>query len=202
MMIHLDRVAREIKHVGFYDMLLQDIKEYLKNENPSVETIKKTLQEKPSFLEAYKQLNVEYNLSNIHTKPIDIEKIDKKCIEKAKRVNENLQKLKVLEKYTLDFEKSSFLVILFSIEFFVLFSVQYFIVLLSLKEYQILIYTLFALSIVVAWYMAKREKRKYVEGKKAFETLYQETKNLLDDLENKGCIRKEDLLEEKSEDHI
>ena len=149
-MTHLDRVASEIKHIGFYDMLYQDIKDRLNNQNPNEDEIKDILQKEPKFLQDYKQLNVEYNISNIHIKDIPLDRLPKECIEEAKSVNQKLSRLRELEPYTLEFEKSSFLVILFSVEFFVLFSVQYFIVLLSLKEYQWYIYGLFLLSIVIS----------------------------------------------------
>ncbi len=201
-MIYLDRVANEIKHVGFYNMLYDDIKKFLQKENPTLQEIKEALEKKPEFLQEYKQLNVEYNISNIHLKNIDIKKVESSCKEKAKKINKNLDILRSIEKYTLEFEKSSFLVILFSVEFFVLFSVQYFIVLLSLKEYQWYIYGFFALSIVLAWYFAKKEKAKYERENRRFEKIYSETKKLLNELEKEGCINKNELVITECEDHI
>ena len=201
-MTHLDRVANEIKHIGFYDMLYQDIKDRLNNQNPSEDEIKDILQKEPKFLQDYKQLNVEYNISNIHIKDIPLDKLPKECIERAKEINQKLGRLRELEPYTLEFEKSSFLVILFSVEFFVLFSVQYFIVLLSLKEYQWYIYGLFLFSIVVSWWVAKRQKRKFVEGNKEFERLYKEIKSELKTLDERGCIDYDSLIIKESDEHV
>jgi len=116
--------------------------------------------------------------------------------------NKNLKKLKELEKYTLDFSRSSFLVLLFSVEFFVLFSVQYFIVLLSLKEYQLLIYGLFLSSVFVAWWYAKREKKKYEENSKRFYEIYEDSLNILFTLEKNGCIKRDELYIKESIEHI
>lgn len=201
-MTYLDRVAGEIKHIGFYDMLYQDIKDRLDNPNPGEEDIKDILQKEPKFLEDYKQLNIEYNISNIHIRDIPLNDIPKECIKEAEKVNENLARLKELEPYTLEFEKSSFLVILFSVEFFVLFSVQYFIVLLSLKEYQWYIYGLFLFSVVVSWWVAKRQKRKFVEGSIEFEKLYKEIKKELKSLEDRGCIDYDSLIIKESDEHV
>ena len=201
-MIYLNRVAREIKGVGFYDPLLQDVKEKLNKDNPSVEEIEELLIKDEEFLKEYKELNLEYNLSNIHLKDIDIDSLEDRCKEKALRVNENLNKLKEIEKYTLDFSRSSFLVIIFSIEFFVLFSVQYFIVLLSLKDYQFLIYGLFLSSVVIAWWYAKKEKRKYERESSRYEILYNETLKILDELEESKCMQKEELYIKDSDEHI
>ena len=201
-MIHLDRVASEIKHIGFYDMLYQDIKDRLGNQNPSEEDIKDILQKEPKFLQDYKQLNVEYNISNIHIRDIPLDGLSDECLEDAKEVNVKLARLRELEPYTLEFEKSSFLVILFSIEFFVLFSVQYFIVLLSLKEYQWYIYGLFLFSIVVSWWVARRQKRKFVEGNSEFEKLYSEIESRLKSLDDRGCIDYDSLIIKESDEHV
>ena len=201
-MIHLKRVANEIKNIGLYDLVLQDIQKITETTNPTEEQILKIIQKEPQILEDYKQINVEYNISNIHLKNIDISKLDQSCQEEAKRVNKNLEELREIEKYTLDFEQSSTLVIIFSIEFFVLFSVQYFIVLMDLKEWQTLIYSLFASSIAVAYWYAKKEQKKYAHYKKIFYEKYEQTKKLIENLEERGCIKKSDLIIATCEEHV
>jgi hypothetical protein len=201
-MIYLNRVAREIKGVGFYDSLLQDVKERLKKDEIEVWEIEELLKSDESLLKEYKELNLEYNLSNIHIKEISLSGLKDECKRDAKIFNKNLKKLKELEKYTLDFSRSSFLVLLFSVEFFVLFSVQYFIVLLSLKEYQLLIYGLFLSSVFVAWWYAKREKKKYEENSKRFYEIYEDSLNILFTLEKNGCIKRDELYIKESIEHI
>ena len=201
-MTNLERVAREIKTVGLYDLILQDVQKILKTNHPTVEQIREVLDKHPQILRDYKQTNVEYNLSNIHLKDIPLDNLEGECLKKAKKVNENLKVLREIEKYTLDFEHSSTLVIIFSVEFFVLFSVQYLIVLLNLKDYQWYIYSFFALSILAAWKYAKREKRKYEVENERFEKLYEETLKILEELEESGCVRKSNLWIMESEDHV
>jgi len=199
---NLERVALEIKTVGLYDLVLQDVQKIAGKNRLSEKEIEHILIDHPEILEAYKQTNIEYNLSNIHLRDIDLQKVPEACREKAKKVNENLAVLRDIEKYTLAFEQSSTLVIIFSVEFFVLFSVQYFIVLLSLKEWQWHIYTVFALSIAVAWWYAKKEQKKYKEESARFEKLYEETLKLLEELEEAGCVKKDDLWIMECEDHV
>lgn len=202
-MIHLKRVAREIKTIGLYDLVYQDVEKTLKKTNVEEEEIERCLREYPSLLEAYKQTNLEYNISNIHIKTIDEERVHPRCKEDVKRINANLATLREIEKYTLDFEQSSILVIIMSIEFFVLFSVQYFIVLLNLKAWQWEIYGVFGLSVLWAWLYAKKERKKFERHAKEYEKLYDETLGLLDELETRGCIDKKSLMiEESSEEHI
>ena len=201
-MTHLPRVALEIKTVGLYDLVFQDVQKILGKSRVSEEEILEVLHTHPQILEDYKQINVEYNLSNIHLRDIDLEKIDVKCKEKAQKVNENLQHLREIEKYTLDFEQSSTLVIIFSIEFFVLFSVQYFIVLLDLKEWQLWIYSFFALSIVVAWWYANKERKVYSLNNEIYEKKYEETLKMIAELENEGCLKKSDLIIAECEEHV
>ena len=201
-MIYLERVALEIKDIGLYDLIKQDVCKILGKNRPTKEEILEVLQTHPEILEEYKQLNVEYNLSNIHLRDIKMDEVSKECQEKAQQFNKNLAILREIEKYTLDFEQSSTLVIIFSIEFFVLFSVQYFIVLLDLKEWQWWIYSAFAFSIVIAYWYAKKEKKKFDIESKRFYKLYDETLQLLDIMQQKGCITKEQLIIHECEDHV
>lgn len=201
-MIHLKRVALEIKTVGLYDLILQDVQKISGKNTLTEDEILQILQSHPEVLEAYKQTNVEYNLSNIHLRDIDTAVVNPSCKEETQAVNANLSHLREIEKYTLDFAQSSTLVIIFSIEFFVLFSVQYFIVLLDLKAWQWPIYGVFLLSIVIAWWYAKKEEKKYVRNAALFEELYEKTLGMLDILESKGYINKSDLIIEACEEHV
>jgi len=201
-MIHLERVALEIKTIGLYDLVLQDVQNIVKKSKLTEEEILQIMQTHPQILEDYKQINIEYNLSNIHLKDIEIDKIDISSKDEAEEINKNLKQLREIEKYTLDFEQSSTLVIIFSVEFFVLFSVQYFIVLLDLKEWQMLIYSIFASSIIFAWWYAKKEQKKYAENSKIFEEKYEETLKMIDQLEEKGYMKKEDLIIVECEEHV
>jgi hypothetical protein len=201
-MTNIQRVAKEIKEVGLYDLILQDVQNIAGKKKLSIEEILDVMQKNPQILEEYKQVNVEYNLSNIHIDNIEKSNIDQEHHQKIEKINQNLKKIKEIEKYTLNFEHSSTLVIIFSIEFFVLFSVQYFIVLLDLKQWQLWIYALFASSILWAWLYAKKQKKLYDTNSKKFYKLYEETKTLLDELEDENAIKRSDIYEESSEEHI
>jgi hypothetical protein len=201
-LIHLKRVALEIKTVGLYDLILQDVQKIAGKNRVSEDEILEIMKENPQILEDYKQINVEYNLSNIHVRDIDLDKVDAECKDEAKTINENLAKLREIEKYTLDFEQSSTLVIIFSLEFFVLFSVQYFIVLLDLKEWQWYIYGVFASSILYAYLYAQKEKKLYAKNNQLFEEIYEKTLHLFDKLEERGCLKKSDLIIEECEEHV
>ena len=201
-MIHLQRVANEIKTIGLYDLVLQDVQKITGTTKVTEDEILEIMQKEPQILEDYEQINIEYNLSNIHLRDIDTSKVDEKCKKEAEKINSNLAHLREIEKYTLDFEQSSTLVIIFSIEFFVLFSVQYFIVLLDLKEWQILIYSIFASSIAVAWWYAKKEQKKYAINSTIFDEKYTETLNMIAQLEKQECIKKSDLIIASCEEHV
>jgi len=201
-LLNKERMINEILHVGLYDLVLQDVQKITGKEKPTKEDLEEVLQKEPQILRDYMQTNVEYNLSNIHLKNIDLDAIDPAAREKAKKINENLDIMREIEKYTLDFEHSSTLVLIFSIEFFVLFSVQYFIVLLDLKEWQWWIYAFFSLSIVAAWWYAKKEQKKYAVNNARYNKLYEETLKLIEELEKEGYIKKEELYIDESDEHI
>jgi len=201
-LIHLKRVALEIKTVGLYDLILQDVLKIADKTKVDEDEILEIIKNYPQILDDYKQLNVEYNVSNIHLKDIDLASVGKDKIDEAKEINNNLAHLREIEKYTLDFEQSSTLVIIFSLEFFILFSVQYFIVLLDLKEWQWYIYTFFASSILFAYLYAQKEKKIYATKSKIYEELYEETLRLINKLEDNGAIKKSDLIIEECEEHV
>ena len=205
-MIYLQRVATEIKDIGLYGLVLQDVQKIVGNQRPSIDEILETLEKEPQILEDYKQINVEYNVGNIHIKNIDLDKIDSDTKDedkqKVQQINTNLDELRELEQYTLDFEQSATLVIIFSIEFFVLFSVQYFIVLLDLKEWQTLIYSIFATSIAIAYWYGKKEQKKFAKNSTIFYELYDDTLKMIDELEDANIIKKSDLIIKVCDEHI
>lgn len=201
-MLNKERMINEILHVGLYDLVLQDVQKLVGKEKPSKEELEEVLDKEPNILRDYMQTNVEYNLSNIHLKNIESADLEPSIKEKAERINSNLDTMRALEKYTLDFEHSSTLVLIFSLEFFILFSVQYFIVLLDLAEWQWWIYAFFSLSILVAWWYAKKEQKKYQLNSAKYKALYDETLGLIEALENEGHISKEALYIGESDEHI
>ncbi len=201
-MLNQERVIDEILHVGLYNLVLQDMQKIVGQEKISPAQAQEALDEHPQLLRDYMQTTVEYNLSNIHLKDIDTNSLDDTAKAQAKQINENLKTLREIEKYTLDFEQSSTLVIIFSVEFFVLFSVQYFIVLLNLKAWQWWIYGLFALSIVAAWMYAKKVQKRYEINNKRYIQLYEQTLTLIKALEDEGHINKKDLYISECDEHI
>ncbi len=201
-MLNKERMINEILHVGLYDLVLQDVQKIVGKEKPTYEELEEALEKEPQILRDYMQTNVEYNLSNIHLKNIDVGTLDVSIKEKAKKINNNLDIMRKIEKYTLDFEHSSTLVLIFSVEFFVLFSVQYFIVLLDLGAWQWWIYAFFSLSILGAWWYAKKQQKKYQVNSAKYSELYEETLKLIEALEKEGHIKKKELYIDESDEHI
>ncbi len=89
-MINLQRVAKEIKTIGLYDLVMQDVQRAAGKKRLSEEEILQILDANPQLLEDYMQTNVEYNLSNIHLRDIKIDDLKEDCKVKAQEVNENL----------------------------------------------------------------------------------------------------------------
>ena len=82
-MIHLQRVALEIKTVGLYDLILQDVLRLTDKKRVTEDEILEIIKNNPHILDDYKQLNVEYNLSNIHIRDIEIENIEESYKQEA-----------------------------------------------------------------------------------------------------------------------
>ena len=201
-MLNKERMINEILHIGLYDLVLQDVQQIVGKEQISKEELEEVLKNNPQILRDYMQTNVEYNLSNIHLKNIDTSTLDASVKDRAEKINKNLDTMREIEKYTLDFEQSSTLVLIFSLEFFILFSVQYFIVLLDLAKWQWWIYAFFSLSILGAWWYAKKEEKKYKINSAKYHKLYEETIKEIEALEKEGHIKKKELYIEESDEHI
>jgi len=73
---------------------------------------------------------------------------------------------------------------------------------LNLKDWQWWIYSFFALSILVAWWYANKEKEKYRVESQRFYKLYDETLTILEQLESVGCVKKDDLWILESDEHV
>ncbi len=201
-MLNKERMINEILHIGLYDLVLQDVQQIVGKEQVSKEELEEVLKNNPQILRDYMQTNVEYNLSNIHLKNIDTSTLDASVKDRAEKINKNLDTMREIEKYTLDFEQSSTLALIFSLEFFILFSVQYFIVLLDLAKWQWWIYAFFSLSILGAWWYAKKEEKKYKINSAKYHKLYDETIKEIEALEKEGHIKKKELYIEESDEHI
>lgn len=202
-MVNIKRAALEIKTIGLYDGILQDILKKVGVDNMDERGIGHFLVDNPAVLAEYKMLNTEYNISNIHIKDVALAKQhDTISARKIELLNSNLSFLRENEKYTLDFAQSSTLLTVMSIEFFVLFSAQYFIVLLDMKNWQLEIYTLFLASIAWAYWYSKKQKALYVRKKEEFETRYEEALLILSELEDGGVVKKDDLWISEYDGHI
>ena len=123
MLIDLKIVANDIKDVGLYDFILQDCLKIANKESLKEEEILSLLSSNSEILESYKQTNIENNISNIHFQNLKIDTVKDDKKNDIQKINNNLDILRDIEKYTLKFEESPTLVFIFSIEFFVLFSV-------------------------------------------------------------------------------
>ncbi len=60
-----------------------------------------------------------------------------------------------------------------------------------------LIYSVFASSIAIAWWYAKREQKKFERYNIIYEHEYRNALKLIAELEEMGCVKKSDLIIEK-----
>jgi cysteine synthase len=58
------------------------------------------------------------------------------------------------------------------------------------------------MSIIVAWIYAKKEQKKFEINNQIFEKKYEQTLEMIEKLEEKGCIKKSDLIIEECEEHV
>lgn len=202
-MINIKRAALEIKNIGLYDGILQDMLKASGVSSMSEREIEHFLIDNPSFLDEYKAVNIQCNISNIHIKNIPLTPLlQDHGLQRVVLLNRYLEFLRENEKYTIDFEQSTTLITVMSVEFFVLFSAQYFIVLLDMKNWQFEIYGLFLTSIVLAYMYSKKQKALYASKKIEFDIGYEKALVLLSELEDEDIIKKEDLWVSEDKVHI
>ncbi|MDD3467723.1 MAG: hypothetical protein PHE67_11285 [Campylobacterales bacterium] len=202
-MINIKRVALEIKTIGLYDGILQDMLKASGVSSMNEKEIEHCLIDNPSFVDEYKAVNIQYNISNIHIKNIPLTPLlQEHELQRVVLLNKYLEFLRENEKYTIEFEQSTTLITVMSIEFFVLFSAQYFIVLMDMKNWQFEIYGLFLTSIVLAYMYSKKQKALYASKKIEFDIRYEKALVLLSELEDEEVIKKEDLWVLEDDVHI
>jgi len=95
--IYLPRVAEEIRTIGLYDLVLQDVQKIAGKSKVTQDEVLEIIDKNPQILKDYKQINTEYNISNIHIRNIDLSNLKDKCRSKAEEINKKLNFLREIE---------------------------------------------------------------------------------------------------------
>ena len=105
-MINIKKVAKEIRSDGRYDALLDTVKEKLKDENPSIESIEKLISEDNSYIVEYKDLNRWGEISSVHIKKLEIKADDsKEAIDTKELINKDIDYLIIAEEFEIPSKK-------------------------------------------------------------------------------------------------
>ena len=108
-MVNIEKVSHQILNDALYNTLLFEIKERLSAQNITPKMVENLLKEDSSFIDEYKEINRQSELSSIHVKKLDIKESDEKDVVALKtEINENIQILKNLENFETDSKESAY----------------------------------------------------------------------------------------------
>ena len=71
-MVNIVKVVNDIKNDGKYDAILDVVKSNLESDNPTLEEIKKLVENDPYYIKEYKDLNRWGELTSVHVRDLEI----------------------------------------------------------------------------------------------------------------------------------
>ncbi|WP_457621217.1 hypothetical protein [Persephonella sp.] len=192
-MLNLEKAARLIKEDGLYTFIYNEMKEFSGKEDLSEEEILRLLKENPKFLEDYKTLNTQSEISNIQIIEQEIhEKDSEECKKLKKRINENRKKLLSLEAYGNEPDSMLYAVWIGSAVIFTIFVIHNLMVLYTYmyENNPVYVYTFYVLCLIAGFIFYKRKIKDHRKKHREFKELEKETKTLIEQGKKKGCIKK------------
>ncbi len=192
-MLDLKKVARQIKEEGLYSFIYNEMKEVSKKEELSEEEILLLLKENPKFLDDYKTLNTQSEISNIQLIEQKIELEDsEECKRLKEKLNRNRKKLLSLEAYEKEPDHMLYAVWIGSVVVFLIFVIHNLVVLYTYwyEHYPLFVYGMYLLSIAGGVFFYRKKVKNHWEKYKQFQLIAKETKTLIKEGKETGCLKK------------
>ncbi len=195
-MIDIQKVALQIKEDSLYNTILFEVEEKLDCQNVTTDEIVKLLNRDAYFLQEYRNINRYSELSSIHAKQLSILNDDSQEAKTMKeRINNNVQKLKDLENFSVDSTGSAYEIWIGSVGVMSIFMLHNIIALFTelYATHSGLIYTFFAVILGGTYYGYKKIKHNHEEQHCAYQELYSKTNSMIDTAFEKLLIKREEL---------
>ena len=196
-MIDLKKAARLIKTDGLFTFIYNEMKELKQKEELLEEEILELLQEHSHFLDSYKELNTQSEISNIQIKEQAISERDSDQCKKIKAIiNENIPKLIALEAYEKPADTMVYVVWIGSLVAFLIFVVHNLIVLYTwwYEDYKKAVFAGYALLLAGGVWLYKRNLNKHAQKHQTFQQLYKQTKSAIKEGLKEGCLSEEEIF--------
>ncbi len=190
-MVNLNKAAYLIKNDGLFTFIYNEMKELTQQQELSEEEILELLQKEPKFLEDYKELNTQSEISNIQLKKQPIHHNEtQKCQEIKKRLNENIDKLIALEAFEKPADSMVYVVWIGSLTIFLIFVVHNLIALYTFwyEHYRYAVFGSYFLLILGGFFYYKKMIKKHSIRHQQFETIKNDTLYLIQEGIEQGCL--------------
>ncbi|WP_029523097.1 hypothetical protein [Persephonella sp. KM09-Lau-8] len=192
-MLDLKKVAKQIKEDGLYTFIYNEMKEITGKGELSEEEVLHLLNKEPKFLQDYKTLNTQSEISNIQIAYQEIYDDDPpECREIKQLINKNREELIRLEPFENKPDNMLYAVWIGSAVIFLIFVIHNLVVLYTFwyEKYPLAVYLSYvAVSILGYLYYKKRIKTHLVNHLK-FKEIEKETGILIEKGKKSGCLKK------------
>ena len=195
-MLNIKKAAHRIKHDGLFTFIYNEMKELAKKSELSLEEILDLLHKHPRFLDDYKDLNTQSEISNIQIKEQPIDQNDsQECKEYKKIINKNIPELVALEAFEKPADSMIYTVWIGSLVAFLIFVVHNLIVLYTFwyEHYKYYVFGSYAFIIAGGYLYYKKMIKKHQMKHQKFLELRDETKEAIQKGIAKGCFSEEQI---------
>jgi len=199
--VNLEKAAFLIKTDGLFSYLYDDIVEEMGGNDLSAEEIQTALDDSAGaqqFLDRYRQINRESEISNIQLKELVVGISDSPdCIWLKETINTNGNRLRALEKYGATAKDSAYSIWIGSLAVFLIFMIHNYFGLFTnvYHSYPSVIFGSYLLVIVWAFRFYRKTMRNHEIKHLHYKEIYSKTREYLQRGLTSGCFSEEDLFE-------
>ncbi|SNZ09442.1 hypothetical protein SAMN06265182_1527 [Persephonella hydrogeniphila] len=197
-MLNLEKVARQIKEEGLYTFIYNEMKEIAGKGELSEKEVLHLLKEEPKFLQDYKTLNTQSEISNIQIAQQEIFDTDSaECKELKETINRNRKELIKLEPYESKPDSMLYAVWIGSATIFLIFVIHNLIVLYTFwyENYPLLVYTSYMVVCVLGYVYYRKRIKDHIRKYLLFKQIEKETKELIKKGIEEGYLSRSKIYE-------
>ncbi len=195
-MVNLKKAAELIQTDGLFTFIYNEMKELAQKEYLSTQEILALLQKHPQFLEDYKELNTQSEISNIQLRKHEISENEcEECKKIKSAINENIDKLVALEAFEKPADSMIYVVWIGSLTAFLIFIVHNLVALYTFwyEHYKLWVFGVYGLLIAGGYLYYKRMLKKHARKHEIFEKVRKETKTAIKEGLQRGCFSEDEI---------
>ncbi|NPA58676.1 MAG: hypothetical protein GXN94_05230 [Aquificae bacterium] len=192
-MFDLKKAAKRIKEDGLYTFIYNEMKEYAGREELTEEEILLLFQKNPKFLEDYKTLNTQSEISNIQLIEQEVLPDDTpECAKLKQQLNHYRKELIRLEPYEGKPDSMVYAIWIGSAVVFLIFVIHNLIVLYTYwyEKYPYLVYLSYLVVAVGGYIYYRKRIKDHLKYHAVFKEVEEKTKQLIERGRSSGCLKK------------